>query len=291
MDSSDNSAERHLQDGNLQPFAHHPAQHEQDEPPDLAATSEAPDQLPDARRRRTSAITTTTTKTGQDVPSLPDDPTIRAPSATPALKPYYSLISDATRSSTSPETFYPRVRYVFSDDDPDLLTEAFTAQYGAAHVVVTKPHTPSESRAGTVSQAQCFTVADRAILLDLDVTPDGQGYAVSCATSLTEDWAVTSAKVQHLQPGSTGDVPGEEGDQTMVLNIEGSGLPTDRPDKAGALATTKARVGLDGMATSLLRDENGTSSAGDYGTLVQSFERRMAFLHNVACNSEEKKGS
>lgn len=281
MDSPHNSAERHHQDGNLQPFAHYPAQHKQDE-----TTSETPDQLPDTRRRRTSTITTT----GQDVPSLPDDPTIRAPPATPALKPYYSLISDATKSSTSPETFYPRVRYIFNDDDPDLLTEAFSVQHRAAHGVVHKLHTPSESRAGTVSRNKHFTVPDRALLLDLDITSDGQGYTVACATSLTEDWAVTSAKVQHLQTGTSGDVLGEEGDQTMVLSIQGSGLPTDQPDKAGALTATKVPLGLDETAAPLLRNEKGTSPVGDYDTLVQSFERRMAFLHScVARNSEEKK--
>ena len=288
MDSLNNSAERQLQDGSLRPFADRAGQHEQDQVSHSTA-SEALDQPSNARRRRTSGIMSS----DQSAPNLLEEPTIRAHPPVPVLKPYYSVISDATKSSTSPETCYPRVRYIFNDDDPDLLTEAFSTQHGATHPEISKPRasapTPGESRTGAASRAERPSVPDRALLLDLDITPDGQGYTVACATSLTADWAVTSAQVQHLQTGPSGGIPGDEGDQTMALHIQGSGLPTGLLGNAGTPPITNVLPELDKAAASLPRDGKLTHPGGDYDTLVRSFERRMAFLQSVARNSEEKK--
>lgn len=288
MDSLNSSTERQLQDGNFRPFADRAAQHEQDQFSHSSA-SEDLDQPSDARRRRTSRIM----PSDQSVPNLPDEPTIRAQLPVPVLKPYYSVISDATKSSTSPETCYPRVRYIFNDDDPDLLTEAFSTQRGMIHPEINRPRasapTPGESQTGAASRTQRLTVPDRALLLNLDITSDGQGYSVACATSLTADWAVTSAKVQHLQTGPSGAIPTDEGDQTMVLHIQGSGLPAGLLGNAGAPTITNALPGLDKAATSLPREGKNTPRGEDYNTLVRSFERRLVFLQSVARNLEEKK--
>jgi hypothetical protein len=285
MDSFNDSAERQLQDSNLRPYADRAAQREQDQA-SYSAASESLDQPSNARLRRTSGVMSS----DQTVPNLPDEPTIRAQPPIPVLKPYYSVISDVTKSSTSPATYYPRVRYIFNDDDPDLLTEAFSTQREATQLGINNPSasatSTSESQTRAASRAQRLHVPDRALLLNLDTAPDGQGYIVACANSLSADWAVIGAQVQHLRAGSSGALPG---DQTMILHIQGSGLLTGPLGNAGIPRTTNMLPALDGTAASLSRDEKNAIFVGEYDTLVRSFEKRLALLRNAAQNSDEAK--
>ncbi|KJR82644.1 uncharacterized protein SPSK_03557 [Sporothrix schenckii 1099-18] len=285
MGSSSNSIERQDQNASLQPLTNNTVQRDADRVSGSLGAFEALDKLSDGRCRRTPG----TISPDQIVPSLPDESTIRAPTAFPQLKPYYSVVSDATKSSTSPETFYPRVRYIFNDDDPDLLAEAFVKQPGVLHTRTRTPHafshTSGEPRAVSASRFQRFD-PNRALILELDITSDGQRYTVAQAASLTPDWAVTSAQVQYPQTGTPGDMLNEEDDKALLLHIRGSGLSADplRNDEAPIVANLTHRS--DGIITSSVQGGKPTPSGERYDSLVQSFETRMAFLHNVA-NSEE----
>lgn len=278
MEDVHDDIEHQMLDNRIRPFANHTGRRGQDRSPQ-PTTTEALAQPPTMpHQRRTSGMM----HSNQAVPNLPDESTIRALPPLPFIKPYYTIVSDATNSSTTPETCYPRTRYIFNDDNPDLLTDAFLSQPCA------EARESNETRRGVDSQTQ-LPGPDRALLVDLCLAPDGKAYAVQSATSLATDWAVTGAQLQHLQNGPSGGASEEDSDPTMVLYIQGLGLPTSRRVNTKACPISNPLPDLGEVSTSLPRDRNGTPIEGDYHTLVHSFESRMAFLHSISLNTDGNK--
>ncbi|ROV91515.1 hypothetical protein VMCG_09437 [Cytospora schulzeri] len=141
----------------------------------------------------------------------------------PPFQPLFTLVTD----STTRATHHPRVHYIFSDDDPDILTEAL-AQHGSQGQ---NPST-SPSGSGTTLEArerprQLSSTStptpsnERVIVLDLvpktnNTTHSGEygaatntaaatgagggggGYEVAWASSLSSDWAVVSANISPM---------------------------------------------------------------------------------------------
>lgn len=154
----------------------------------------------------------------------PDDGTAQhqAPPSLP-FHPLFTLVTD----STTRAVHHPRVHYIFSDDDPDILTDAL-AQYSQQHESQpqqqrrqspfkgSSPSGSSSHKGLPPSSSSSVPFSDRAIVLDLVpksiASPSGDNdptaavsitalprqYEVAWASSLSSDWAVLSARLSAM---------------------------------------------------------------------------------------------
>lgn len=201
------------------------------------------------------------------------------------FQPIFTLVTDAT----SRATHHPNVQYIFSDDDPDILTEAL-----AHHSAPANPN-------------------HRAIVIDLiPKTPpltatlaDPPTYEVACASSLTADWAVVSTKLTPLASASSTAPPpsqSSDGDTSsspprLMLRVEGVDVPVTPP-------TSSKRVRKSSTATAKKKSLSQEESTGgsslresasgdlkqreDVAGLVGEFERRMGLLDRVVDAGKER---
>ncbi|EAQ83025.1 hypothetical protein CHGG_10843 [Chaetomium globosum CBS 148.51] len=211
----------------------------------------------------------------------PAEEPARAPSPPPPpppkptqqpFSPVFALLNSTSHASNRQTIHHPTVHYIFADDDPERLTAALAHHHGAA------------SYDGNGSE-----VPDRGVLLDLEPTADGAGYEVAWASSLTADWAATSARVSRMEEGAAGGatVPGLGGN--LVLKIEGVSLEpaavgggggggASGPLGKGSTSTPEAEMHSSGG--SMGRGRSAPASEG-YADLLQDFEKRMATLRKV----------
>ena len=206
------------------------------------------------------------------------------------------------------------MHYVFSDDDPDILTEALAHHHGS---LTSAEHEPSPmhgsagsgSGSGESGAPPGPTVQERAIVLDLVPKDDGSaGYEVAWASSLSADWAVTSARVSRMEGddaaaagGGGGGALGDDGDggsggANLMLRIEGLGI---EGGGSGASSTTRHRgkgssplAAGDGGELQLSTASGSTSKQAaveeNYGLLIDEFEKRMGVLRKVVSAGEER---
>ena len=106
------------------------------------------------------------------------------------FQPFFTLVED----SNTGEHFHPYVHYVFSDDDPDLLTTAII----------------DSSQHGQESES-----AQRTILLDMSV----DGRKVESIHSLSPDWQVSQATV--AQAPSWNEADPQKTLHGLMLKIDG----------------------------------------------------------------------
>ncbi|KAL0935003.1 anaphase-promoting complex subunit 11 [Colletotrichum truncatum] len=170
----------------------------------------------------------------------------------PKLDPagFFTLVSNSTTNTTH----HPTVKYIFLDDDPDILTSALATQHAANQV-------PAPSASTSKTGRSQPNPADRTILLDMVPGPDGQ-WAISSAASLSADFAVTEASISRQEGEKEGG---------MVLKIdgvesEGIGAGGDK-DKTDSLPSSNSGV--------------AKSGGEDYGPLLEDFERKMSVLRRV----------
>ncbi|EPE04673.1 hypothetical protein F503_06222 [Ophiostoma piceae UAMH 11346] len=217
-------------------------------------------------------------------PSLLEESTIRLRPPAPTLTPFYTIISDVTPSSSASDTYYPRVRYVFSDDDLDIIS-------GALSTPPASQSRPVEPRHGPPSPAHRIGsgLHGRSILLDLAPAADGRGYTVAWASSLSPDWAVVGTRLQPLESVSASGVTDDDDGRTIVLNIEGLGLPIAAASSSDPSDYPRTSVTQDGRKVSSLRTDKAAPKVKDYGDLVRTFEMRMASLRSAVYNSEERR--
>ncbi|GAB7358566.1 hypothetical protein MBLNU230_g2627t1 [Neophaeotheca triangularis] len=127
----------------------------------------------------------------------------------PNFKPFFTLIEDAETG----DVHHPTVHYVFSDDDPDLLTS--TALKGL--------ETDEKQHGG---------VEDRYLLLDVGV----DGKSVEHVSSFSPNWRAMRVEVSQA-PSWSGDGKGAE--KALMLRITGKetvaagGLVEKGDQKAG----------------------------------------------------------
>lgn len=171
--------------------------------------------------------------------------------ATPKLDPagFFTLVSNASTNTTH----HPTVRYIFADDDPDVLTSALAAQHAANQ---------ASSSSSSAAAAAGAPTNNRAILLDVVPGEDGR-WTVASAASLSADFAVTQASIERQE--------GEKEGGGMVLKIdgvegEGSG-GAGGADKAESLPSSNSAV--------------AKSGGEEYGPLLEDFERKMSVLRKV----------
>ena len=147
--------------------------------------------LPSALSKEDSQDSTATQK--------PRSPLATYPIATlPPFSSFFTLIEDAHSATTH----HPKVHYIFSDDDSDLLTDA------ALHI-----HDSQASKSSSRTQSQQQSVNERYIVVTLDAT----GTGVESAHSLTGDWQVLSTEI-----GMAPTLEGEGEKEGLMLRIEGT---------------------------------------------------------------------
>jgi hypothetical protein len=131
----------------------------------------------------------------------------------PDFHPFFTLITD----SSNGETYHPSTYYIFSDDDPDVLTTA------TLHALDTQSSSyPDEEEQRDVNEEERYLVVD----MHDDAT------RVKEIKSLTSKWAVTGAEIRcaptfQQEGGAVGEVGG--GNEGLMLMIEGMGMDVPHP--------------------------------------------------------------
>jgi hypothetical protein len=180
----------------------------------------------------------------------PDQPPA-SPSIRPPFNPFFTLIHDTATSTTH----HPRnVHYIFSDDDPSLLTTACLSALS--------PPSPTAS----------YPDPSRILLLDLD----DSGASVTQAHSLSSSWQIVSTS---LTPAPTWDESPSEPHQSL------NGGPGFMLKIAG---TDGRQMGASqGMGVALGLGKGGGKEEGavtevEFQALIGEFEARMKVLRTVA---------
>ncbi|GAB0137658.1 hypothetical protein EsDP_00005915 [Epichloe bromicola] len=169
------------------------------------------------------------------------------PPPPPPLEPFFTLVTNTTTGSTT----HPRVRYLFSDDDPSSVL----------------PPDPAHDHDHSSSSS-------RPLIVDLVPAPDNAGWSVSWASSLSPDFALTgsSITVQHDGSHTAGD------DKSTTLRLQG--VERDPPDasRPGSLPSSGSGSG---SGTALGRE--------DVDSLADEFRRRMGVLRKVVGETEKRR--
>lgn len=183
----------------------------------------------------------------------------------PPFEPIFALLTNTTTSTT----VHPRVHYIFSDDDVSIPTDpVHDADDGSGH---------------------------RGLVVDLEPTPTNDAWAVSCASSLGAEFAVTAAELAKQQSegdsGGGGGGGGGTGDEannpysgqggpagTLLLRVEGvSRDPVD-------LRSSQA-IGSGSLPSS------GSGSGANIESLADEFRRRMGVLKKVVGEGEKRRAN
>ncbi|RYP63299.1 hypothetical protein DL771_009331 [Monosporascus sp. 5C6A] len=186
--------------------------------------------------------------------------------------PIFTLVNNASTGTTH----HPHVHYIFSDDDPDLLTRALTEHHET---------TVDEAGSGPAS-------SDRAVILDL-ATDNGGGYHVAWASSLSPSWAVLDAQLSRISPPSSDG--GNENDggggtdssrpgrlMLRIEGLEGGGLGSESDSR-------HSQGSGNGGGSGIAQKDREKGNAEDYCALVDEFEKRMVTLRKVVSASEERR--
>ncbi|KAK4195258.1 hypothetical protein QBC40DRAFT_289350 [Triangularia verruculosa] len=192
----------------------------------------------------------------QHRPPSSSSPPQPQPTPQPAFSPPFALLTSTSHASCRQTIHHPAVRYIFADDDPEILTAELT-QY----------HQTKQSGSDDSTGP-----GHRAIIIDMEQREDDHGFEVAWASSLSPDWAVTSANMEKMD-GSGGG---------LVLKVEGVSL---EPPTSLSTGKTQAPEGADNMHSSgegRTQSKQKQSSSDEYAALVQDFEKRMAVLRRVA---------
>ncbi|KAI0107337.1 hypothetical protein F4776DRAFT_668298 [Hypoxylon sp. NC0597] len=192
----------------------------------------------------------------------------------PPFAPIFTLVNNTSTRTTH----HPHVRYIFSDDDPDILTQALAELDPSIDESTSDPALRRH----------------RAMILDLAPDPRG-GYNVAWASSLSPSWAVLDAHLSHISPPSSDGESnnGNEGGDTgradrLMLRIDGiessalgsEGESSGEPSRQGSGVASGSGSG---------QHDRDRGEAEDYTNIVDKFERRMATLRKLVDAGEERR--
>lgn len=243
-----------------------------------------PDPFPDQHHTYQGPVTEGHASAGGQAQQLPPvrEETLQTQ---PTFQPLFTLVTDITTHATH----HPQVHYVFSDDDPEILTEAL-ARYG---------HHASPDASSTKVSPPAAHPNERAVVLDLVPKPadnapptsSSPGYDVAWVSSLSPNWAVVTAKTSAMTEETSNSAITLDDDtaagQRLVLRIEGVG------DNALSATSTASQVPGARARRPSLEDRDLRMSASspsvaaqdrareDYGAIVDEFDKRMNILRNV----------
>lgn len=122
--------------------------------------------------------------------------------ARPAFHPLFTVIQDLAANGTS--YHHPHVHYIFSDDDPDPITESLLQ---------------------TIDSSEDATGTHQERVVIIDVAADG--HTIATAKSLSSDWQLTSTEVQLAPTFDDADAVNEAG---LMLSIIGTARPPTGPE-------------------------------------------------------------
>ena len=196
----------------------------------------------------------TTSPGGDDEqpPAAEDQP--NNPAAHPPFEPLFTLLTNTSTNTT----IHPRVHYLFSDDDPSMLTSAVAA--------------------ATSTTTSTDNPRDRALIVDLAPSPDASGWSVSWASSLSPDFAVTSAQLQTQQEQQQQpDDPTHKQDQQRQQQQQ---------QQQGMLRLE----GVEREPADTRRTPADSTASGeeDVEALMEDFRRRMGVLGRVVGEGERR---
>lgn len=181
----------------------------------------------------------------------------------PPFQQFFTLVLDTSNSTTH----HPRqIHYIFSDDDPELLTAAcldslqnVPSPYNSA--ISSRQAADVESRrAQKQTKREPVRRENRVLLLDTDAS----GTQIVSAHSLTPNWQILNTS---LVPAPTwdGDAGTEgEGATGMMLKIEGTAIEQIESERNISSVGSGAHVSED-----------------DFHNLLTSFDEKMRILRNV----------
>ncbi|KAI0853340.1 hypothetical protein F5Y00DRAFT_99548 [Daldinia vernicosa] len=187
--------------------------------------------------------------------------------------PIFTLVNNASTRTTH----HPHVRYIFSDDDPDILTQAL-----------------AELDVGVDGTASDPASSNRAMVLDLAPDPTG-GYSVAWASSLSPSWAVLDAQLSQIAAPSSdaesnsgnGGGDGSSRPGRLMLKIEG--IESNSLGSEGGLSGEASRHGSgSGSGSGSGQHDRGRGEIEDYTNLVDKFDRQMTTLRKIVDASEER---
>ncbi|KAI0550482.1 hypothetical protein F4679DRAFT_203693 [Xylaria curta] len=207
---------------------------------------------------------------------------VERPRTPPPFAPVFTLVNNASTRTTH----HPHVRYIFNDDDPDILTQAL-----------------AECEHANADQSDFDPApANRAMILDLAPNDDG-GYNIAWASSLSPSWAVLDAQLSQISPPSSdaghssGGGPGDTDNKNkrpdrLMLRIEG--VETSAPGSSSELKisdeASRQRPGSASGSGSGQRERERPGGEGDdYASTLDDFEKRMTTLRKVVNASEDRR--
>jgi len=130
------------------------------------------------------------------------------PRPPPTFAPIFTLVNNTSTRSTH----HPHVRYIFSDDDPDILTQALSECEEGYHnnAYNDNPNDNEEGGEGAGDPRYYDNSparnnnSNRAMILELAPNDDGSGgYSVAWSSSLSPSWAVLDAQLSRISPPSS----------------------------------------------------------------------------------------
>jgi hypothetical protein len=150
--------------------------------------------------------------------------------------PFFTLITDAITG----ETYHPSTYYVFSDDEPDVLT---TASLHALDSYSPQPAQspsrtahPSSDPSDEVSERDEAADSERYVVIDLAPS----GVQIHTAKSLSPEWAITGADIRGAPTfQASEDTEGAGGGEGLMLMLEGMGIQGPPPTVKDEATRTK----------------------------------------------------
>lgn len=186
-----------------------------------------------------------------DTPS-PEDPP-------PSLRaPFFTMVHDVT----SGEHHHPHVHYVFSDDDPDIITNAILQNLYPDGAAVQSPASAAAS-------------TDRHIIVDLDEN----GEVVISAKSLNHDWQIINTSII-VAP--TFDESSSAEEAGMMLRIEGV---------ESTAATTKGNLAVERFLQHRMNAPNIEGLTAAMSTLAGEYRKELATLRSLSTQAINLGGS
>lgn len=193
----------------------------------------------------------------------------------PPFAPIFTLVNNTSTRTTH----HPHVRYIFSDDDPDVLTQALADLEPELDGSAADPALPS----------------NRAMILDLAPDPSG-GYSVAWASSLSSSWAVLDAQLSQISPPSSdgesnnGNEGGDSSSRADRLMLRIEGVDSNAIGSEGEISGTASRQGSgSGSGGGSGQHDRERGDPEDYTNLVEKFERRMITLRKIVEAGEERR--
>ncbi|KAI1131833.1 hypothetical protein F5Y10DRAFT_35822 [Nemania abortiva] len=216
-------------------------------------------------------------------PSTADHPpdTTERPHTPPPFAPVFTLVENTSARTTH----HPHVRYIFSDDDPDVLTQALAEC----------------EQANTEDLGSDSAAVNRAMILDLAPNDDG-GYSVAWASSLSPSWAVLNAQLSQISPPSSdgghsnrsgaGDAGTNNSSRPERFMLRIEGVETSATGSSSELRisddASRQRPGSASGSGSGQRERERPIEGDDYASTLDEFEKRMITLRKVVSAGEDR---